>query len=111
MRALALLLVLASSALAADAPVVTPIPTTVPVVLTEQQVVVAQALVALAALDGRTLTPAQVVQEAVDQYLAQVRAASLRARQQERKVNAALAPLHKVLDAEIDKAEKAQAKP
>lgn len=102
-------LVLCSSALAADAPpVVTPIPTTVPVVLTDQQVVIAQALVALAALDGRTLTPAQVVQEAVDQYLAQVRAASLRERQQRRKVDAVLAPLHKVLDAEIDKAEKAQ---
>ena len=108
MRAAFLAIVLCSSCYAADptpvpTPTPAPIPTTIAVTLTDDQAAAVQALVALSGLNGQPTTPAQAVQMQVDRWLAAVRAESLKERQQRRKIDAALAPYYKLLDAELDK--------
>lgn len=68
----------------------------------------AQAVVAMAALQGQTVTVAQVAQGAVDRYLASVHDESLKARAAKRVTDAALKAYHARLDAELDAAEKAK---
>ena len=103
--AMLLSLVIVSSALASE-------PVTIEVKLTPDQAAAVNAVIALAALQGQTVTPTQVVQGAVDRYLASVHDESIKERLRRKVLEEKLHDYYRRLDAEIAKAEKqAKAKP